>query len=124
MWRAAYALGDGQTSLAYPSNPVQYLYISCYVTANKPVLSYLLLRLLLQWWPRSGCTLCSVPLYTLMLAATGASRSLSRLRKQYFRQILQCALHWLQLTKCFSLSISLRNQQTFSKFVLSVGSWP
>jgi hypothetical protein len=27
---------------------VQYLYISCYVTVNKPVLSYLLSRLLLQ----------------------------------------------------------------------------
>jgi hypothetical protein len=24
------------------------------------VLSYLLLCLLLQWWPRSGCTLCTV----------------------------------------------------------------
>ncbi len=49
LWRAAYALGDSQTSLAYSSNPVQYLYISCYVTANKPVLSYLLLRLLPQF---------------------------------------------------------------------------
>jgi hypothetical protein len=48
LWRAAYAPGDGQTSLAYPSNPVQYLYINCYVTANKPVLSYLLLHLLTQ----------------------------------------------------------------------------
>jgi hypothetical protein len=44
-------LVDGQTSRVYSSNPVQYLYISCncYVTANKPVLSYLLLRLLPQW---------------------------------------------------------------------------
>ncbi len=41
-------LVDGQTSWVYPINPVQYLYISCYVTANKPVLSYLLLRLLPQ----------------------------------------------------------------------------
>jgi hypothetical protein len=40
---------DGQTSPEYPSNPVQYLYISCFVTANKPVLLYLLLRLLPQW---------------------------------------------------------------------------
>jgi hypothetical protein len=49
LWRAAYAPGDGQTSQAYPVNPVQYLYISCYVTANKLVLSYLWLCLLLQW---------------------------------------------------------------------------
>ncbi len=46
LWRAAYAPGDGQTSPAYSSNPVQHLYISCYVIANKLVLSYLLLRLL------------------------------------------------------------------------------
>ncbi len=36
-------------SLAYSSNPVQYLYINRYVTINKLVLSYLLLRLLPQW---------------------------------------------------------------------------
>jgi hypothetical protein len=29
-------------------------------------------------------------------------------------QILQCALHWLQLLKCFLLQISLRNHQSFS----------
>ncbi len=34
--------------------------IGCYVTVNKPVLSYLSLRLLPQWWPRTGCTLCTV----------------------------------------------------------------
>jgi hypothetical protein len=33
LWKAAYAPGDGQTSGAYPINPVQYLYIICYVTA-------------------------------------------------------------------------------------------
>jgi hypothetical protein len=32
----------------YSTNPVLHLYISCYVTVNKPVLSYLLLCLLLQ----------------------------------------------------------------------------
>jgi hypothetical protein len=48
VWRAAYAPGDGQTSPAYFSKTVQYMYISCYVIANKLVLSYLLLRLLLQ----------------------------------------------------------------------------
>jgi hypothetical protein len=30
-----------------------------------------------------------------------------------FFQLLQCTLYWLQLNKCFSLLISLRNQQTF-----------
>jgi hypothetical protein len=49
VWRATYSPGDGQTSLAYPSHPVQYLYINRYVTVNKLVLSYLLLRLLLQY---------------------------------------------------------------------------
>jgi hypothetical protein len=41
-------LVNGQTSWVYPSIPVQSLYISCYVTVNKLVLSYLLLRLLPQ----------------------------------------------------------------------------
>jgi hypothetical protein len=42
----AYTPGDGQTSWVYSSNPLLHLYISCYVTVNKPLLSYLLLRLL------------------------------------------------------------------------------
>ncbi len=40
--------------------PVQRLYISCYLSVNKPVLSYLSSSLLPQWWPRPGCTLCIV----------------------------------------------------------------
>ncbi len=48
MWTPAYAPGDGQTSRVYSSNPVLHLYISWYVTVNKPVLSNLLLRLLPQ----------------------------------------------------------------------------
>ncbi len=44
----------------YSTTLVQYLYISCYLLDNKPVLSYLFSRLLPQWWPRSGCTLCIV----------------------------------------------------------------
>ncbi len=52
MWRAAYAPGDCQTSLVYSSQPVQYLYINQLLSINKLVLSYLLLRLLPQWWPR------------------------------------------------------------------------
>jgi hypothetical protein len=51
---------DGQTSPAYPSNPVQYLCISCYVIANKLVLSYLLFRLL----PQTRCLFIG-PLFTL-----------------------------------------------------------
>jgi hypothetical protein len=48
LWRAAYAPRDGQTSLAYSSQPVQYLYINQLLSVNKLVLSYLLLRLLPQ----------------------------------------------------------------------------
>jgi hypothetical protein len=46
VWTSAYTPGDGQTSWVYSSNPVLHLYISCYVTVNKLVLSYLLLCLL------------------------------------------------------------------------------
>ncbi len=60
VWTPAYTPGDGQTSWVYSTNTVLPLYISCYVTVNKPVLSYLSLCLLLQWWPWSGCTLCTV----------------------------------------------------------------
>jgi hypothetical protein len=48
LWTPAYTPGDAQTSWVYSSNPVLHLYISCYVTVNKPVLSYLLLCLLPQ----------------------------------------------------------------------------
>jgi hypothetical protein len=48
LWTPAYTPGDGQTSQVYSNNPVLHLYISCYVTVNKPVLSYLSLRLLPQ----------------------------------------------------------------------------
>ncbi len=46
LWRAAYAPGDGQTSPAYSSQPVQRMYINLLLSVNKPVLSYLLLCLL------------------------------------------------------------------------------
>ncbi len=52
MWTPAYTPGDRKTSQVYSNNPVLHLYISCYVTVNKPVLSYLLLCLLPQWWPQ------------------------------------------------------------------------
>ncbi len=49
LWRAVYTPGDGQTSPAYSSHSVQCLYINHLLSVNKPVLSYLLLRLLLQY---------------------------------------------------------------------------
>jgi hypothetical protein len=51
---------SNQSGVLHPPYNVQYLYISCYLFSNKLVLWYLLLRLLPQWWPRSGCTLCTV----------------------------------------------------------------
>ncbi len=48
LWTPAYTPGDGQTSRLCSNNPVLHLYISCYVTVNKPVLWYLSLRLLPQ----------------------------------------------------------------------------
>ncbi len=47
LWRAGYTPGDRLTSW-YSTTFVQYLYISCYLSDNKPVLSYPLLRLLPQ----------------------------------------------------------------------------
>jgi hypothetical protein len=44
-WRAGYIPGDRRTSWVYSTTFVQYLYISCYLTDNKPVLSYHLLGL-------------------------------------------------------------------------------
>jgi hypothetical protein len=46
LWRAAYTLGDSQTSPVYSSQPVQCLDINRLLSVNKPVLSYLLLCLL------------------------------------------------------------------------------
>jgi hypothetical protein len=48
LWTPAYTPGFSKTSWVYCNNPVLHLYISCYVTVNKPVRSYLLLRLLPQ----------------------------------------------------------------------------
>ncbi len=45
LWRAGYAPGDCLTSWVYSTT---FVYISCYLSENKPVLSYLLLRLLPQ----------------------------------------------------------------------------
>jgi hypothetical protein len=47
LWRASYIPGDRLTSWVYSTACVQYLYISCYLSGNKLVLSYLLLCLLL-----------------------------------------------------------------------------
>jgi hypothetical protein len=46
LWTAASAPGDGQTSLAYCSQPVQFLYINRLLSINKPVLANLLMRML------------------------------------------------------------------------------
>jgi hypothetical protein len=46
LWRAGYLPGDCLTSRVYSTTCVQYLYISCYLSDNKPLLSYLLLCLL------------------------------------------------------------------------------
>ncbi len=48
LWRAAYTPADRLTRWVYSITLVQYLYISCYLSVNKPVLSYLLSRLLPQ----------------------------------------------------------------------------
>ncbi len=128
VWTPAYAPGEGQTSRVYSSNPVLHLYISCYVTVNKPVLSNLSLRLLPQWWPRSGCTLCTVHCTSVHSLTCRQPHALVALSPAFlsdiFVQLLRCTLNWLQLNKRFLLSISLRNQQTFFTLILSVGSWP
>ncbi len=115
-----YTPGDGQTSRVYSKNPVLHLYTSCYVTVNKPVLSYLLLHFLPQWWPRPECTLCtycSLHLCSLPLTHWPQLHALVTLSSAFisdtFVQLLLCTLHWLQLNKRFLLLISLRNQQTF-----------
>jgi hypothetical protein len=46
LWTPAYIPGDRPASWMYSTTCVQYLYISCYLSDNKPVLSYLLLCLL------------------------------------------------------------------------------
>ncbi len=60
--------------------------------------------------------LYTVPLYTHThtLASTSASRSLFRLHKWHFRFNFTVCTSLLQLSKRFSLSISLINLQTFS----------
>jgi hypothetical protein len=49
LWTPAYTPSDGQTSGVHSTNPVLHPYRSCYVTVNKPVLSYLSLCLLLHY---------------------------------------------------------------------------
>jgi hypothetical protein len=53
LWTPAYIPDDRPASWMYSTPPptyVQYLYISCYLSDNKPVLSYLLLPLLPQYY--------------------------------------------------------------------------
>jgi hypothetical protein len=117
LWTPAYTPGDGQTrtSRVYSNNPVLHLYISCNVTVNKLVLSYLAFF-------HSGDPDQVVPfvLYTAPLYTHTTHQQLhvlvalsSTFVSDTFVQLLRCTLHWLQLNKRFSLSISLKNQQTF-----------
>jgi hypothetical protein len=97
-----------------------HLYISWYVTVNKPVLSYL--HTYCCAFFHSGdpdqvvpFVLYTAPLYTLLTCRQ--LHELVALSSAFvsdtFVQLLWCTLHWLQLNKRFSLSISLRNPQTF-----------
>ncbi len=119
------SLVGGQTSGCTPTSwtvHVQCLYISWYVTVNKPVLSYLSLRLLPQWWPRPGCTLCTVhctsvhPLTRRHLQALVAL--FHALVSDISFQSLQCALHWLQFRKLLKLPTSLRSHKLVISFFL------
>ncbi len=71
LWRPCYCgelptpLVDGQTSWAYPINPAQYMYISCYVTVNKLVLSYLSLRLLPHYQDNCDIHYIKMPIMTM-----------------------------------------------------------
>jgi hypothetical protein len=69
LWRAGYIPGDRPASWMYFTTCVQYLYISCYLSDNKPVLSYLSLCLLPQF-PFLYCDLfhcdLSDPFYKLV----------------------------------------------------------
>jgi hypothetical protein len=49
LWTPAYIPDDCPASWMYSTTYVQYLFISCYLSDNKPVLSYLLLHLLPQY---------------------------------------------------------------------------
>ncbi len=124
MWRAVYAPGDGQTSPAYSSQSVQRLYINHLMSVNKLVLSYLLLRLLLQWLPRSGCTLCIVHCTIVHspshshIGSISASRSLFRTSKWFCFEDF-CSVHSIcyNFDSTFLLGISYRNQQFLFIFI-------
>ncbi len=101
---------------------VQSLYISCYVSLNKLVQSYLLLHLLLQRWFRSVCTLCTVHyLCTFKHRQLPAQVDLSfAFISDFFHSNLQCTQHWLQLSNCFLLIFHLEDYN-FLFFLLEVG---
>jgi hypothetical protein len=63
VWTPAYTPADRLTSWMYSTTCVQYLYISCYLSDNKPVLSYLLLRLLPQELHSCPCIVLPTELY-------------------------------------------------------------
>ncbi len=93
------------------------MYISCYLSDNKPVLSYLLLRLLPQWLYPLYCTLycCTLTTHTYTSAAIGANHSLSSaLVSDISFCNLQCTFHWLQLSQHFLLAILQCSETTLT----------
>jgi hypothetical protein len=106
VWRAGYIPGDRLTSWVYSTTCVQYLYISCYLSDNKPVLSYIVvlastvvtpIRLDPLYCTLYFCTLtptCQQPSAPVALSAALVSDFL-------FQVLQQCALHWLQLSQHF-----------------------
>ncbi len=112
--RAGYIPGDRLTSWVYSTTCVQYLYISCYLLDNKPVLSYLLWYLLPQWWPRSGCTLCIVHCTFVHSHVGSHQRQPLSLPPSYTIFCFKfCGVHSIgyNFHSIFSLAISFRNQQ-------------
>ncbi len=97
LWRAVYTPGwrSNQSGVLHHPCMVPVFKLLQYVFSNKLVLSYLLLCLLPQWWPRSCCTLWTVHC-TLSLTRRQLPAFVT-----FFHFILQCTLHWLQLSKRF-----------------------
>ncbi len=112
--RAGYIPGNCLTSWVYSTTCVQYLYKSCYLSDQ---------------CCRTSCCACfhsgdpdqAVPfvLYTVLFSLTHRQPSApvalsSAFVSDFLYQVLQCALHWLQLSQHF-FAISFRNQQFSQK---------
>ncbi len=87
------------------------------------MLSYLLLRLLPQWWPQSGCTLCTVHCTLTLTRRQPQVLMLFRLHKWFFVPTYTVCTSLATTSKVFLLYILLQNHQPFHfNFVLCVGS--